>query len=128
MFASCKRAFKNHVRVVSEFRSTMMQWGTGTKKELAYKTLRYDSAGRLHEELHHTSAKKPPKVADQDVEAVQAYNAPKANTGGAATWRPGSRQRSRQRGRHCGIPKSEDCDSHQKTASTTTGIIKPHLR
>ena len=102
MFASCKRAFKHHVRVVSEFRSTMMQWETGTKKELAYKMMWYDGAGRLQEELHHTSAKKPPKVADQDVEAVQAYNTRKTaqgkhrRGGNVAPWEPSTEPAKRK--------------------------------
>ena len=102
MFASCKRAFKHHVRVVSEFRSTMMQWETGTKKELAYKMLWYDGAGRLQEELHHTSAKKPPKVADLDVEAVQAYNTRKTaqgkhrRGGNVAPWEPSTEAAKRK--------------------------------
>ena len=36
MFASCKRVFKDQVSVVGEFRSTMVRWETGTKKELVY--------------------------------------------------------------------------------------------
>ena len=94
MFASCKRVFKHRVHVVSEFRSTMMQWETGTKKEMEYKTLSYDGAGRLQEELQHTSAKKPPRVPEQHTEAVLEYNARKAaqgkhrRGGGMAPWEP----------------------------------------
>ncbi len=34
MFASCKRIFKDKVSVTNEFRSTMVAWETGTKKDL----------------------------------------------------------------------------------------------
>ena len=54
MFTSCKRAFKHHVRVVSEFRSTMMQWETGTKKELAYKSRPAAGGATSHEHKEAT--------------------------------------------------------------------------
>jgi hypothetical protein len=36
-FRACKRIFKEHLHVTDEFRSTMVCWESGKKKEIAYK-------------------------------------------------------------------------------------------
>jgi hypothetical protein len=86
MFASCKRVFKEQVAVVDEFRSTLMGWETGAKKEMVYKvpSLAVDATGRVvlgKERLRHSAAKKPPVVAATDALAVQVYNARKEAQG-----------------------------------------------
>jgi hypothetical protein len=43
MYAACKRVFKDKVVVVDEFRSIMMSWKHGTKKEFVYKMMRIEN-------------------------------------------------------------------------------------
>jgi hypothetical protein len=79
MFASCKRIFKDNVSVTDEFRTTMVAWETGTRKEMVYKVprLALNESGQIVfncDRLHHTSLKTPPEVSDADELAVQVYN------------------------------------------------------
>ena len=69
MFASCKRVFKDQVRVTCEFRSTMMSWKNASKKELVYKKI--DGS---FETLCHSSGRLPPFATHiDDVNNVKAY-------------------------------------------------------
>jgi hypothetical protein len=82
MFAACKRVFKGNdrVSVTDEFRSTMIGWKHGTKKEHVYKTFRKTPTG-IKETLHHTTNNKMPVVKDCDVKMVEAYNERKQHQG-----------------------------------------------
>jgi len=70
MFASCNRIFEGNVSVTDEFRTTMMSWETGTKKELVYKI---PSMTRGRERFGHTSSMVPPAISEEDKEAVRMY-------------------------------------------------------
>ena len=79
MFESCKRIFKNDVIVVDEFRTTVMNWKTGTCKEKVYKKFKeniYEDNDdfRLHKEiLCHTSDKKTPIVPLNEECIINTY-------------------------------------------------------
>ena len=79
MFASCKRIFKEEVCVTDEFKTTLMSWETGAKKECVYKipsvSLNAEGQISIGDEwlLCHTLLKKPPKVAERDQSAVRVY-------------------------------------------------------
>jgi hypothetical protein len=69
MFSSCKRIFKDKVVVVDEFRSTMISWKYGTKKQIVYKTFKNGS-----ETLHHSAFAKSPLAKLEDIESITNYN------------------------------------------------------
>jgi hypothetical protein len=84
MFAACKRVFGSQVAVVDEFRTTLVDWETGRKKEVAYKVPSLDSSGQEvlgKERLRHTEFKKPPAASAGDEQAVKVYAARKAAQG-----------------------------------------------
>jgi hypothetical protein len=79
MFASCKRIFKEQVHVTDEFKTTLMSWETGAKKELVYRipsvSLTTEGHVRLGDSfLCHTPYKKPPRVYEYDQFAVKMYH------------------------------------------------------
>jgi hypothetical protein len=79
MFASCKRIFKEQVHVTDEFKTTLMSWETGAKKELVYRipsvSLTTEGHVRLGDSfLCHTPYKKPPRVDEYDQFAVKMYH------------------------------------------------------
>ena len=76
-YKACKRIFngeKEAVDVVSEFRSTMVGWKSGKKKEIVYKKLSLNADNEFRETLHHTSDSKAPFVSKEDETALFAYN------------------------------------------------------
>ena len=72
MYKACQRIMTK-TTPTWEFRSTMVGWQYGTKKELVYKTFRVDSNGKQWESLHHTSDKYAPFMLQVDKESVDAY-------------------------------------------------------
>jgi hypothetical protein len=80
MFESCKRVFKNDVTVVDEFRTTIINWETGTTKEKVYKKFKkncyYEDNNdfKIHKEiLCHTSDKKIPLVPINEEAIIKTY-------------------------------------------------------
>jgi hypothetical protein len=69
MFSSCKRIFKDKVVVVDEFRSTMISWKYGTRKQIVYKTFKNGL-----ETLHHSAFAKSPLAKLEDMESITNYN------------------------------------------------------
>ena len=69
-YASCKRNFE-HVKITCEKRSTAVNWKTGTRNEMVYKSFKSDKA----EVLHHTTCIKAPSIKNpDDIERVNTYN------------------------------------------------------